>query len=336
MGAILRIVEIRQRRRIVGGPRKRRDTERRQRLLRHHPGRDGGGEILAQERPERLVFPALDIARRPVIEQAEAENVLRRPGDGNGFAEPARHANVEAELELEIEIARRTEARRRLVRAFALPARPPHGRTAGAHRGGAPVIRHGQVFVVGQQRVVRPERAAGIGGVEDRGEEVGEVADPHRQLKFSLRHRDKIPAQALLAMRGAQTPRQRQPQGRPDRRPERHQRIEGGCGARARGIGRDAGERGSGCGDVEDRVTDRHADARGRPGHRAEHAERQVLDREIAVRGVRAFEEASARRIVRLVQRDCHLTNLGKIAPCAATTAAVYDAPPCSCSSRRR
>jgi hypothetical protein len=39
---------------------------------------------------------------------------------------------------------------------------------------------------------------------------------------------------------------------------------------------------------------------------------------------------------VRLVQRDCHLTNLGKIAPCAATTAAVYDAPPCSCSSRRR
>jgi len=69
MGAVLRIVEIRQRRRIVGGPRRRRDTERRQRLLRHHPGRYGRGEILAQERPERLVFPALDIARRPVIEQ---------------------------------------------------------------------------------------------------------------------------------------------------------------------------------------------------------------------------------------------------------------------------
>src|SRR5262245_33205167 len=108
MGAVLKVIEIRERLRIASRPGRRRHPEWRQRLLRHHPGRDRGGEILAQERPERLIFPALDIARRPVVEEAEAEDVLRRLRNGNSVAEPARNADVEAELELEIEIARRT------------------------------------------------------------------------------------------------------------------------------------------------------------------------------------------------------------------------------------
>ena len=93
--------------------------------------------------------------------------------------------------------ARRTVARHRLVRRLALALRALHRRTADAHRRGAAVIGDRHVFVVRQQRIVRPERAAGIGGVEDRSVKIGEVADRDRQQQLGLRHRREMPAQAL-------------------------------------------------------------------------------------------------------------------------------------------
>src|SRR5580658_7091428 len=48
----------------------------RERLHRHHPWRDGGGKALTKKRSERLILPRLNIARRPVIQQAHPENVL--------------------------------------------------------------------------------------------------------------------------------------------------------------------------------------------------------------------------------------------------------------------
>jgi hypothetical protein len=48
--------------------------------MRHDPGRDAAGEALAQERPQRLVFPGLDVARRPVVEQHQTEELRPRPG----------------------------------------------------------------------------------------------------------------------------------------------------------------------------------------------------------------------------------------------------------------
>ena len=96
---------------------------------------------------------------------------------GNGLAKLARRADVHAELELEIEIARGPVARRGLVRALALAARPLDRRAADADRRGAAVIGDRHVFVVRHQRIVRPKHAPGIAGVEDRSEEIGEVAD---------------------------------------------------------------------------------------------------------------------------------------------------------------
>ncbi|RYF66813.1 MAG: hypothetical protein EOO22_20425, partial [Comamonadaceae bacterium] len=51
-------------------------AKRRQRFHGHDPRRQRAREILGEERPERLVFPGLQIARRPVVEQAHAEQVL--------------------------------------------------------------------------------------------------------------------------------------------------------------------------------------------------------------------------------------------------------------------
>ena len=42
------------------------------------------------------------------------------------------------------------------------------------------------VFVVRQQRVVRAEQVAGVGGVVDAGEEVGVVADGGRKLETAI------------------------------------------------------------------------------------------------------------------------------------------------------
>ena len=78
-------------------------SERRQRLRRDHPRRDGGAKALAEERSERLIFPGLDVARRPVVQQAEAGDVARRPAR-SGSARRARcRADPDAELELVIE-----------------------------------------------------------------------------------------------------------------------------------------------------------------------------------------------------------------------------------------
>lgn len=45
------------------------------------PGGDGGGEAFGEEGAERLVFPGLDVAGRPVVEEADAEDMVRGAGD---------------------------------------------------------------------------------------------------------------------------------------------------------------------------------------------------------------------------------------------------------------
>ncbi len=56
-----RVEEVGQGGGIARGPRRLSGAERRQRLRRDDPGRDRGGEALAEERPEGLVLPALDV-----------------------------------------------------------------------------------------------------------------------------------------------------------------------------------------------------------------------------------------------------------------------------------
>ena len=42
------------------------------------------------------------------------------------------------------------------------------------------------VLVVRQQRIVGPQHPPGIGGMVDAGEEIGEVADPRRQMHRAI------------------------------------------------------------------------------------------------------------------------------------------------------
>src|SRR6185437_6641620 len=95
-------VEVGQRLRILrrAAPGK---PERGERFQRHHPGRDRGGEALGEEGTERLILPRLDVARRPVIQQTEAEHVLLRLRDGNRAAEAVAAADEHTDLELEVE-----------------------------------------------------------------------------------------------------------------------------------------------------------------------------------------------------------------------------------------
>ena len=55
-------------------------------LERHDPVADRGGERLAEERPERLVLPGLDVARRPVVHEHHPEDVVERALDRHRLA----------------------------------------------------------------------------------------------------------------------------------------------------------------------------------------------------------------------------------------------------------
>ena len=110
-----------------------------ERLERRHPVRDRRRERLAEERAERHVLPGLDVARRPVVEPDDAEDVVgervvrdrrRRASDGD--------ADDEAELGLDVEPGRRAERRARV--AAALPARPHDRRAGGDDGAGAAVV----------------------------------------------------------------------------------------------------------------------------------------------------------------------------------------------------
>jgi hypothetical protein len=160
------------------------------------------------------------------------------------------------------------------------------------------------VFVIRQQRIVGAEQPAGIGGVENRGEEIREVADLHRDEELRRGDRGKMtfdtgPAVGRACMEEL---RQSGTQRRRGRRPKLHQGIEMGCRTR-RG--------GTRCGRVHE-IADRRDIQNGVPDGdtdpwRAGRAARpecpvgQVLDREIAIRRVGAGDEALQGRIVGFV-----------------------------------
>ena len=65
-----RVEQMLHGRRIAGRARRLRSPERGERLRRDHPRRNSGGEVLREKRSERHILPGLDVARRPVIQQA--------------------------------------------------------------------------------------------------------------------------------------------------------------------------------------------------------------------------------------------------------------------------
>ena len=158
------------------------------------------------------------------------------------------------------------------------------------------------VFVVRHQRIVGAKVPPDVGGVKDRGEEIGEVADPHRQHELDLRERCEMARGVVAARRvAAQELRQAGAQRGPGRGPTLHQGVE--MRRRAGGRRRRGGavEERAARGDIENLLADGDADPRALAAL-AEHRIGQVLDREIAVRRIGAGDEAAQRGIVSFIE----------------------------------
>src|SRR5487761_1171555 len=127
------VPQMRQRPRVALGPRRLGDAKRRQGLGGDDPRRHGRAEILAEERPQRLRFPLLHISRRPVVDEAEAEDVVAGPGDRNRFALGVAGADPDREFELVIELLRWAVAGCGLARRLARAVRAPDRHARRAH-----------------------------------------------------------------------------------------------------------------------------------------------------------------------------------------------------------
>src|SRR4051812_43329595 len=100
---VLLIAQVVERPRIALGAAERLAAKRLECFQRDDPWRHRSRKALREEWAERLVFPRLDIARRPVIEQHDAENVLFRLCNSYAFAERIPRPDDEADLHFVVE-----------------------------------------------------------------------------------------------------------------------------------------------------------------------------------------------------------------------------------------
>ena len=145
------------------------------------------------------------------------------------------------------------------------------------------------VFVVRQQRIIRTEQLAGIGRVVNAGKEIGVVADRRGQLEAArIGAVNEARAQRLVtaAVRsiGIEYLAKPTPQRKPRVAPKRKYRIQLRAGRGPRGVGSETVEQSEfeRRGEIKDVVPDGDA-ATGRAAGWREHAEREVLDREVGM-----------------------------------------------------
>src|SRR6516164_11572813 len=74
-----------------------------------HPGRYSGPKVLGQEWAQRLVLPTLDVARGPIVEEAEPRYMLIGLADRNRLTESIARSDPDPEFKLVVESAARTE-----------------------------------------------------------------------------------------------------------------------------------------------------------------------------------------------------------------------------------
>ena len=143
------------------------------------PRRDRRRERLAEERAERHVLPGLDVAGRPVVDQADAEHVPANASTGDRRAARRARADDEAHLGLDVEPPGRPEDRPRRPAVRRWPRGRRTGDAGDDDRARAAVVADRQVLPVGVQRVLlRPEDRADVRGVVLAGVEVDVVGRP--------------------------------------------------------------------------------------------------------------------------------------------------------------
>ncbi len=282
MRLVVIVAQIIERGGIAGWAGVLRGAERRERVHRHDPRADGRVEALGEERTERLVFPGLQIARGPIVEDADPGDVPVRIGDVDRIAELIALADPDRHFELVIEPLRRTDRGRIGIGRLGLPLGPGHFAARYAHRAGAAVIADRHVFVVRQQRIVGAEQLADIGGVIDAGVEIGVIANVERQMEFAVaRAIEQRFDRRLLAAIGQQF-EQRVAQGRHALRAASEQGVEIGATAQFADLARIVGHVVGRHFEIEDHVPDRDAHTLLRSAARKDR-EGQILDRKIGM-----------------------------------------------------
>src|SRR5580700_11309569 len=235
-----------------------------------------------------------------------------RFGDGDGFSQHISSAHEETDFQFVIERLRRRKSWRRIAIA-GLAARTADFCCRRNQRRRTPVITNGNVFVIRQQRIVGAKQLSYIGGVEDRGVEVGVVADHRRQKHINLSLTDEmtgsnppIGVRRVLAQDRMNLPSQ----GTPRTGSQRHQRLERARSARA---GRESDTLGGNetftlhSAEIENAVADCHSYARfAARTAPPKNSEGQILKRKIRAGDVRGLNPTLHRRIVSLVQDGFH------------------------------
>src|SRR6185312_1069836 len=120
------VVEVPQLLRVSAGTVRHCLSERLQRLRGDYPWRHAGEEVLCEEWAERLILPGLDVARRPVVEQTIAGDMLCSAADRNRLTELISLADPDAEFKLIVEAAAGTIFGRICVGQLALSAGADH------------------------------------------------------------------------------------------------------------------------------------------------------------------------------------------------------------------
>ncbi len=170
------------------------------------------------------------------------------------------------------------------------------------------MVRDRQPLEVGRERVVRPDHAAHVARVVDGGVEVGVVTNArgHAVFGFGLRHEARAQrVHARAARAGLEQVEQRVAQRAPGGRAHGQKFIEGVARAGIHRLCRRARHRvvARNGRQVDHLVANGHASAKRFAGCLAsEHAEGQVLDREVGARCVGGFQPAAGAGVVRVVE----------------------------------
>ena len=226
-------------------------------LERHEPRGHRGREALAEERAERLVLERLDVARRPVVHEAHAVEVVAGVVDVDRGPRLAADADHGADLEFDVETLRGADQR------FAVDQAMPDGSAdigaVGHERAAAAVVADRDVPPVGHQRfAVGAEQSTEVRGVVDGRVEVHVVDGSNRDAHHHVASGPHVSRQARRCRRVVGQLEQARTRRRPDDGPGREIPIEVRAGEAA--VGEADAVEDAGCdrrGEIERRVADR-------------------------------------------------------------------------------